>query len=104
MNWKVFGVVVIAAALLRVVVNGAAGSCSTAWIDTSRVAEAVKRRVYGWLTSSGMSFWPIIESQTLTVPAGTSAHRRPEVTVDGVLPLLHHEVLPLSNVPLRTRS
>jgi hypothetical protein len=51
-----------------------------------------------------MSFWPIIESQTLTVPAGTSAHRRPELTVDGVLPLLHHEVLPLSNVPLSTRS
>jgi hypothetical protein len=69
------------------------------------VADASKRRVYGWPASTGRSSWPIIESQTFTVPPGIWAHSRPSVTADGVFPLVHQGALtPESKLPFRIRS
>lgn len=103
-NSYVLGAEVSETGLFSVLVPGGDASCRVERTVTSLVAEAVKRRVYGWSASRGMSFWPIIESQGFTVPAGMSAHSRPDSTAEGELALLHQGVFTESKVPLSTRS
>ncbi|MDP4500924.1 hypothetical protein Q9G87_03035 [Nonomuraea sp. G32] len=101
---NVRGVVVSSGRWSIGVVYGGPASWTVVRMVTSRLAEAVKRRVYGWPSSNGTSFWPIMESHGFVVPAGTSAHNRPDSTRDGVFWLLHQGSLPLSKLPFRRRS